>query len=115
MTTSVPRTAGLALAARRRDRTLVVELAGELELATAPQLERFLRDLETAADDVIALDLSDLVFIDSSGLRLLIAENERAQLEGCRLVLVGVCGEVLDTMRLIGLDRVLPLAPALSL
>jgi anti-sigma B factor antagonist len=115
MTTSVPRTAGLALAARRRHGTLVVELSGELELATAPQVERFLRDLEVAAGDLIALDLSNLVFIDSSGLRLLIAENERAQLEGCRLVLAGVCGEVLDTMRVIGLDRVLPLVPARAL
>jgi anti-sigma B factor antagonist len=115
MTTSVPRIGELGLAARRRDGTLVVELSGELDLATGPQLQRFLRDLEIASDDVIALDLSDLVFIDSSGLRLLLAENERAQLEGCRLVLVGVRGEVLDTIRLIGLDRVLPLAAALSL
>jgi len=101
------------LAAERRDGTLVVELSGELDIATAPQLERFLRDVGAA--DVVALDLTDLWFVDSGGLRLLVAENERAQIDGDRLVLVGVRGDVLDTLRLIGLDRVLPLAPALSI
>ena len=114
MTTSPIVTQGLEFVARRRDGTLVVALSGELDLVSAPELERFLRDLEPA-EDVVALDLTGLWFIDSSGLRVLLAENERGQMDGYRLVLVGVHGDVLDTLRLIGLDRVLPIAPALAI
>jgi anti-anti-sigma factor len=39
--------------------------------------------------EVLTLDLGDLAFMDSTGLRLLIELNERAQRENWRLKLIG--------------------------
>jgi anti-sigma B factor antagonist len=107
-------TTGFAAAVEHRDGTLVVALAGDLDLDTSPELERFLHAL-APLPDVLALDLTELRFVDSSGMRTLLSEHGRALDARRRLVLIGVQGNVLSTMRLTGLDGVLPIAPALVL
>ena len=76
---------------QRSSGTAVVQVAGELDLASAPTLADMLRDLEPPCDRVI-LDLSRLTFIDSTGLRLAIAEHRRAELDGFDFVVAGATG-----------------------
>jgi anti-sigma B factor antagonist len=90
--------------------TAIVRLAGELDLATAPELTEVLRGLEPGCDRVI-LDLTGLEFIDSTGLRLAVAEHGRATTDGFEFVIAGAAGAVLKVLRLTGLDVTLPLAP----
>jgi anti-anti-sigma factor len=94
----------------RLDGTAVVHVAGELDLATTPRLSAVLEALEQPCDRVV-LDLSALAFIDSTGLRLTVAEYQRATRDGFDLVVAGADGHVLDVLRLTGLDVTLPLAP----
>jgi anti-anti-sigma factor len=95
---------------QRLDETAVVHVAGELDIATTPQLAGVLAGLEQPCACVV-LDLSDLAFIDSTGLRLTVAEYQRASQDGFDLVVAGADGHVLDVLRLTGLDVTLPLAP----
>lgn len=90
--------------------TAIVRLAGELDLATAPELTEVLHGLESSCERVI-LDLSGLEFIDSTGLRLAVAEHGRASADGFEFVIAGAAGAVLKILRLTGLDVTLPLAP----
>jgi anti-sigma B factor antagonist len=90
--------------------TAIVRLAGELDLATAPQVTEALRGLEPSCDRVI-LDLTGLEFIDSTGLRLAVTEHSRASDDGFEFVIAGAAGAVLKVLRLTGLDVTLPLAP----
>lgn len=80
---------------------------GELDLATAPQLER---EVQAAAKDVahVVLDLSQLTFIDSSGLRTLIVLNDQAKKEGWRLSLVNPAEATQKIFTISGVDRHLP-------
>jgi anti-sigma B factor antagonist len=55
---------------------------GELDLATATDLERRLRELRESGFDHVLLDLRDLAFIDSTGLRVMMRENAAAQADG---------------------------------
>lgn len=66
-----------------------VALRGELDRATAPLLEESLAPLESNGFTSIMIDLRDLKFIDSSGLRALLAASQRAETNGHRLLLVG--------------------------
>jgi anti-anti-sigma factor len=50
---------------------------GELDLATAPQLEESLVGAVEAGDEVV-LDLRELEFMDSSGVRVLVVAHTRA-------------------------------------
>ena len=78
-----------------------VVVRGEIDIKTAPELETALIDLTAAP---VVVDLSDVGFIDSTGLRVLAMARSRAEADGGRLV---VCtpedSPVLRTMRLAGL------------
>ena len=51
-------------------RALVVVVAGEIDMATAPQLESCLTD---HADRDVTVDLSEVTFVDSTGLAVLVS------------------------------------------
>jgi anti-anti-sigma factor len=92
------------------EKTAVVRAAGELDLATVPELATVLEGLERECVRIV-LDLSDLTFIDSTGLRLAFVEHNRATADGFAFVIAGANGPVLEVLRLTGLDVALPLAP----
>jgi anti-sigma B factor antagonist len=77
------------LTTERADDRVTVALTGELDISTGPQLDEELRRVEgDAPRAVIVVDLRGLEFIDSSGLRVLIAADARAHQRGARLVIV---------------------------
>ena len=55
----------------------MLSLHGELDLASAPLLEQELGDIDLAAAGTVVLDLQELEFIDSTGLRTILASQER--------------------------------------
>src|SRR5262245_9889972 len=63
-------------------------IAGELDLLTVPQLREALAGVEDRDQDVV-LDFSDVSFIDSSGLGLILATARTTEEHGCSLVVRG--------------------------
>ena len=61
---------------------------GELDLATAPELERRLRELRESGFDRVVLDLRDVDFMDSTGLRLVMREDAAARADGREFALI---------------------------
>jgi anti-sigma B factor antagonist len=66
----------------------VLSLAGELDLSQVPAAEQAFRSVEGSKPSTLVVDLSGLTFIDSSGLRLVLEADQRAQHDGRRLVLI---------------------------
>jgi anti-anti-sigma factor len=62
-----------------------VQVAGELNVATLPQLDRTLREPQVQAR-LVVLDLRDLDYMDSSGAHALVSHAVRARKAGRRLV-----------------------------
>jgi len=60
----------------------VLCLTGELDLASAPILESEIERSDLAAAAIVVLDLRELKFIDSTGLRVLLAAHERSAERG---------------------------------
>jgi anti-sigma B factor antagonist len=58
----------------------------------------------------LVLDLRGLSFIDSSGLHLLVALDERAQRDGFQLMLLAPAAPIDRAIQLSGLDQILPFA-----
>jgi anti-sigma B factor antagonist len=88
----------------------VVAVRGELDLATAPQLESAL--LPGLRDGGAAvLDLRGLEFMDSTGVRVIVAAHHAAQDHGGSLVLVRTepDGPVARVLEISGLDAILDL------
>jgi anti-anti-sigma factor len=57
---------------------VVLELHGELDLSAAPLLAAEIERAENGEHGVLVLDLENLDFVDSAGLRVILAAHERA-------------------------------------
>jgi anti-sigma B factor antagonist len=68
----------LRVEARLAPDRVVLELHGELDLAAAPLLAEEIERAETGERKALVLDLGDLEFVDSAGLRVILAAHERA-------------------------------------
>jgi anti-sigma B factor antagonist len=77
-----------------------VRVAGELDIATAPELERTLREAQSRAR-LVVLDLRGLSFADSSGLHAVVDASTRAREAGGRLVLLRAPPDVDRTFEMI--------------
>lgn len=93
----------LTVTVRETSAALVVGLSGELDIASLPVAERAVEQAERAAPPVLAIDLSPLEFVDSTGVRLVLLAAERARGAGRALVVVlgrGLPRRVFDTLGL---------------
>lgn len=90
------------------ERTARVLVAGELDLATSPRLDKALTNALTDADDVV-LDLSKVTFIDSTGLSAILADVSASQLGGSRLAISSTLApQPRRLFELAGMDGALP-------
>jgi anti-anti-sigma factor len=98
-----------AISAETRGERRVLVLAGELDLSNVTTLsERVGGELEGGAT-ALALDLGELTFMDSTGLRLLIELDQRASKEKWTLSLIPSKHESTNAiLRLTGADAALP-------
>ena len=88
------------------DIATVEALRTTLDAAIAKTLRAALEGIETAAR--LVLDLRGLSFIDSTGLHLLVALDQRAKRDGFLLTLVAPAAPIDRAIELCGLDQVLP-------
>ena|SRR5947209_2874848 len=93
--------------------TRFVEVRGELELATAPTLgQRIRRPLFWEGTKRVVVDLSGVVFMDSSGASALLLSVSHARALGLSLVFVCPEGDVMRRLRTYGLDSTLTVFPS---
>jgi anti-sigma B factor antagonist len=81
---------------------LVLALSGEVDLASAPIVEDELRRTE-ASEGLIIIDLRDVTFMDSTGVRMLVTADRRAHERGATLVVVQGSPQVRRLFELSGL------------
>lgn len=80
---------------------LVIHIDGQVDSKTSSQLNEFLaQELDNATN--IALDLRQVPFMSSAGLRTLLLLYRRVETLGAALALVGLAAEIADTMRVTG-------------
>ena len=85
---------------------------GELDLATTPELEEQLHELRRSGFEHVVLDMRGLTFIDSSGIRAILAENEFAQTSGRDFSLLSGPPAVQRALEVCGLLEQLRVDPA---
>jgi anti-anti-sigma factor len=85
----------------------VITVGGELDLATAPRLEEALMP-PLGGGASVALDLRGLEFMDSTGVRVVVAAHLSAQEHGGALTVCTIPGgPVARVLEISGLDTVL--------
>ena len=89
--------------------TACLHHAGELDISTAPALERLVRDLLADPEVAVVLDVSALTFCDLAGMRVLTAGYGA---DGVRVSLRGRQPSLERLLMLTGVERPMAVAPA---
>jgi anti-anti-sigma factor len=85
---------------------------GELDIATAPQLEEAIREATAGSAKELVLDLRALTFMDSTGLRALAQANAKAGDAGVALSIWRGPRQIERVLEISGLGTLLPLVDA---
>ena len=87
----------------------VVPFVGDLDAHTAPMLQKAVdRIIAAAPDRTLIIDLTDVPFIDSSGLSVIVGAHTRLADAGAGVRLVVVAPRVAKVLSLTGLDGIVP-------
>jgi anti-sigma B factor antagonist len=91
-----------------RDGANVLSVHGDLDVSTASRLGTDVVAALATGVALVVVDLSDVSFLDSSGLGSLVLALRKAENAGVALRLVVTSSEVLALLATTGLDHVLP-------
>lgn len=80
---------------------IVIALEGDLDASTAPDAQAQILPLAESGAK-IALDMSKVPYMSSAGLRMLLATYRAIAGKGGKVILVGLSGDLQDTMSLTG-------------
>lgn len=72
----------LQIESRRESDRVVLSLTGELDMAHAPLLQEAVEAPEMSDTKTVVLDLQGLTFLDSTGLRIILASREQCWRRG---------------------------------
>jgi anti-anti-sigma factor len=101
-------TTGFTYTVDRDVQAVTVRLAGEIDLAAAPRVESAIEEAVAGEEGVdILIDLDAVTFLDSTGLRVLVAAHARCAGEGRRLTLVNPSTAVSRILEITGLGQTL--------
>ena len=108
---SEPPTEEFRIEEDRRDGQVILRLRGELDLASADQVQQRLDALQ-AAGDAVVLDVDRLLFMDSSGLRVVLQAAENSRQSGWSFSLTAGSEQVRNLFASAGVTDRLPIVPA---
>jgi anti-sigma B factor antagonist len=89
----------------------MILVEGELDMSTAPELERALNEPLTAPDSSLLVDLSRCEFIDSTGIALIVRTWQGLGGEGS-FSLCGLGDQVKRALEVTGLESTIPTHPS---
>lgn len=101
----------LHVTVRAHPAATVVQVAGELDILTSPELDQAIVTAQADAPAVLVIDLTAVNFLSSSGLAVLTCVHERATRHGSRLRLVVASRATRLPIEICGLDRFIPIFP----
>lgn len=98
------------------DDAVVVRVAGELDMMTAPVLHEHLEQVygQTRAPQVVVADLTGLRFLGSAGIAELLEAHERCQDQQTPLWVVAAEPNTVRPLRLTGVDQILHVVGSLA-
>jgi anti-anti-sigma factor len=96
----------------REGSMVTLSLSGELVLGSVGDFQAALEEIGTEPLDLLVIDLRRLEFLDSSGLRAIVASEGHALGHGYSLQIVRGSEQVDEVFRVTGLDSRLPIVEA---
>ena len=98
----------MAISTERQGTTLIAKTAGRVDGANAREFQDDLEEAIEPTDRTVVLDLEDLTYISSAGLRviLLIAKSLRRQ--GAKITVCSLSDSIRQVFEISGFDKIIP-------
>lgn len=104
----------LSLNHRKVGDKTVLEVAGEVDVYTAPKLREKLVELVGEGHHHLVVDMTGVEFLDSTGLGVLVGGLKRVRGHDGSLALVCTAERILKIFRITGLTKVFPIHDSLD-
>ena len=89
---------------KKEDKKLTIKLDGKLDTNTSPELDSKMSELEGMEEVII--DMKDLDYISSAGLRVLLSMQKAMNKQG-KMTIINVCENVMDIFEVTGFSDIL--------
>ena len=90
---------------KKEGKRTIVYINGRIDTSTAPELLEYLKT-EMAGVEELELDLSNVDYISSAGLRVILAARKHINNQG-EMSIINVNETVLDVLTMTGFDKIL--------
>lgn len=90
---------------------IIIRIEGHLDTLAAQSLTEQLAPVMEDAGKQITLDFTNLDYISSSGLRVLILLNKKAKEKGGHVTIVGMKENILQIFQIVGFDKIFTINP----
>lgn len=85
------------------NQNVIITLKGRLDIMTAPQLDDEARSIDFDEVETVTLNLKDLEYISSSGLRVILALYKNLKSKGGNLKIVNVSNTIMELFSMTGM------------
>jgi anti-anti-sigma factor len=85
------------------------KLAGRLDGASSSTHEKALQDLLVGDVHSINIDLSELDYVSSAGLRVLLVAAKAAKAKGGKVTLISPKPSTMEVLKISGFDKIIPI------
>jgi anti-anti-sigma factor len=93
---------------------VLITIAGEVDMATVPELREALLDQIDTGERGLVLDVSEVPFLDSTGLGVLMEVHRRLREVNGQVALVGARSALIRLLTITNLSRALPVYRSVS-
>ena len=90
---------------KKNNQETIIEIVGRLDTITAPALDKTINE-DIAGTKNLVLDVKELEYISSAGLRVLLGAQKKMQKSGS-MKLTGVCEDVMEVLEMTGFADIL--------
>lgn len=95
------------------DNQFTVNVAGEIDIYTAPELKAQLLPLTKKEGKIISVDLTDVNYMDSTGIGVFISALKSTKEHGSKIQLVNLQDRILRLFKITGLTEIMDIRPAM--
>lgn len=91
---------------------LIISLNGRLDTITSPQLEEKINNISLDEIEIFILDVKELEYISSAGLRLVLKVHKKMTAQGGQLKLINVNDMIMEIFDMTGMSDFLDIEKA---
>lgn len=85
-------------------KNLIIAISGRLDTVTAPELEKELSDSAIDGAETVTLDMSELEYVSSTGLRVILVLHKNVSKFGGALKIINVNSMIMELFKMTGMS-----------